>query len=92
MRSYGAPRAGRRPTTGSSDVSVWAAPPAESDQHATLPPEPMQKRMFDPVSQSNDPAAGGLGVPPTYLARIAPPHTWDGRGWNEDACEWENYE
>jgi hypothetical protein len=74
------------------DVFVWAAPPAESDQHATLAPPKLLHRMFDAVSDSNDPGAGGLGIPPTYLARIAPPHTWYERGVNKDPCVWERYE
>jgi hypothetical protein len=74
------------------DDYVWASPPSESAEHATLAPQSMLTRMFGPVSKSNVPGDGGLGIPPTYLARIAPAHTWYERGWNDDPCVWENYE
>ena len=48
------------------------------DIHGTPPPDGLLKRMFDPVSKTDDPKAGGLGVSPAELTRTAKHH-----GWNE---------
>lgn len=70
------------------EVLVLAVPPAVSDQHGTPPPETLLHRMYDPVSGSNDPEAGGLGISPTQLMGTAPLYGWEHGGPGHDSCRW----
>lgn len=58
------------------DVFVLAAPRG-SDVHGTPPPDGLLKRMFDPVSKTDDPTVGGLGISPAELMRTAKHWIWD---------------
>jgi hypothetical protein len=58
------------------DVFVLAAPRGAFQYHGTPPPSELLKRMFDPVSKSNDPEAGGLGISPGELMRTAKHDNW----------------
>ncbi len=46
------------------------------DLFGTPPPGGLLKRMFDPVSASHDPNAGGLGISPAELMRTAKHYDW----------------
>ena len=59
------------------DVFVLAAPQGGSDIHGTPPPDGLLKRMFDPVSKTDDPNAGGLGISPAELMRTAKHYQWN---------------
>ena len=61
------------------DVFVLSAPPGYFEVHGTPPPDPLLKRMFDPVSKTNDPNAGGLGISPAELMRTAKHYDWNPR-------------
>lgn len=58
-------------------VFVLAVPPGAFDHYATAPPDKVLARMFDPVSDSNDPDAGGLGIQASELMRTAQHYSWD---------------
>jgi hypothetical protein len=59
------------------DVFVLAAPQGFFEDHGTPPPDGLLKRMFDPVSKTDDPNAGGLGISPAELMRTAKHYRWN---------------
>ena len=66
------------------------AVPLGNDVYGTPPPDPLLNRMFDSVSGSNDPAAGGLGMSPSVFMSGAQQYGYEntGPGYDED-CTWD---
>jgi hypothetical protein len=57
-----------------------------NDPYAKPPPETLLKRMFDPVSKSNDPNVDGLGISPAELMRTAKHSVWGETPAGYDPC------
>jgi hypothetical protein len=64
------------PPTNQWNVLVFAES-ADHREHPTPPPDRILHRMFDPVSRSLDPSAGGLGVSPTAFMSGAKKYAFD---------------
>jgi len=72
------------------EILIQAARPGSNDLHGSAPPDDLLHRMFDPVSRSNDPHSGGLGMSPSVLMRTARHFGWkDPSRPGDDACYWE---
>lgn len=81
------------PSTGIKKYQTFAlgAPPSATTNHATPPPEDVLKRMFGSVSHTNDPLAGGLGIPPQEFMAESPHFWWEGTQYFENArCIWDH--
>lgn len=71
------------------DVLVLSAPFGSDTLHGTPPPDKLLKRMVDPVSKSNDPNAGGLGISASHYMQTAKQYGYQGdRLGNDDKCSW----
>lgn len=57
---------------------VFSAPPGISTQHGSPPGNDLLERMFDPVSRSGNPKAGGLGMSREQLSYEADHDYWFG--------------
>jgi hypothetical protein len=68
---------------------VIAAPPGGTDETGTYPPQSIVGRMFGPVSKTNDPNAGGLGMSMPAYALAQKPSFWEGsQAEDDDHCGW----
>ena len=68
------------------DVFALSLPRGQFEVHGTPPPDGLLKRMFDPVSKSNDPNVGGLGISPAELMRTAKHYAWSVNDPNGQDC------
>ncbi len=68
------------PVGGSSTWApfVFSAPPGISTKHGSPPGNDLLERMFDPVSRSGNPKAGGLGISREQLSYEADHDYWFG--------------
>ena len=70
-------------------MGVWpggASVVGRGERSGDPPPDGLLKRMFDPVSKTNDPNAGGLGISPAELMRTAKHYRWNEDGDPTDHC------
>ncbi len=71
------------------DPFVFSKPPGAFSTHGTPPSNEILDRMFDPVSLSGDPKAGGLGMSRARLAVESDHDYWFGsEGAEGRRCGW----
>jgi len=73
-----------------SEYQVYAlAQRGYRSEHPDPPTVEVLDRMFDPVSQSGDPNAGGLGIPQAQFMANAEHHKWYDDPYFPVGCHWQ---